>query len=89
MDQMRFQFLTAASMKMAVFWVVAPTFQRFCCLHQQGMMQTESTSKSSVNYYQSTRRNNPEDSHLPVSNCTVNACITVSGENILDKVVQK
>jgi hypothetical protein len=40
----RFQVLTAASMKMAVFWVVAPcslveVYRRFrgaCCLHHQG-----------------------------------------------------
>jgi hypothetical protein len=38
-----FQVLTAASMKMAVVWVVAPlsgislpTFQSACCLHHQG-----------------------------------------------------
>jgi hypothetical protein len=39
-----FEVLTAASMKMAVFWVVAPcnlvqVYQRFggaCCLHHQG-----------------------------------------------------
>jgi hypothetical protein len=44
----RFQVLTAASMKMAVFWVVAPcslvdVYQRFrgpCCLHHQGMALT-------------------------------------------------
>jgi hypothetical protein len=41
---MRFEVLTAASMKMAVFGVVAP-----CSL---------------VEVYQTTRRNNPEDSHL-------------------------
>jgi hypothetical protein len=40
----RFQVLTAASMKMAVFWFVAPcslveVYRRFrgaCCLHNQG-----------------------------------------------------
>jgi hypothetical protein len=40
----RFQVLTAASMKMVVFWVVAPCslvnlYRRFrgsCCLHHQG-----------------------------------------------------
>jgi hypothetical protein len=42
--QVRFEVLTAASMKMAVFWVVAPCslveiYRRFrsaCCLHHQG-----------------------------------------------------
>jgi hypothetical protein len=40
---MRFEVLTAASFKMAVFWVVAPcslvVHRRFgdaCCLHHQG-----------------------------------------------------
>jgi hypothetical protein len=47
----RFEVLTAASMKMAVFWVVV-------------MMEAASTSETLVNIYQSTRRNNPEDSHL-------------------------
>jgi hypothetical protein len=42
-------------MKMAVFWVVG----RFAM-----MMETASTSKTSVNVYQITRRNNPDDSHL-------------------------
>jgi hypothetical protein len=28
------------------------------------MMDATSTSETSVNYYQTTRRNNPEDSHL-------------------------
>jgi hypothetical protein len=28
------------------------------------MMEEASTSESSVNFYQTTRRNNPEDSHL-------------------------
>jgi hypothetical protein len=51
-------------MNMAVFWVVVmcsvvEVYQRFrgnCCLHHQG--------ETSVNFYQTTRRYNPEDSHL-------------------------
>jgi hypothetical protein len=39
---------------MAVFWVVAIVL----------MMEAASTSETSVNSYQSTRRNNPDDSHL-------------------------
>jgi hypothetical protein len=39
-------------LKMAVFWVIAL------------MMEVASTSETSVNFYQTTRRNNPEDSHL-------------------------
>jgi hypothetical protein len=52
-----FEVLTAASMKMAVFWVVAP-----CSL----MMEAASTSETSVNFYQTTRRYNPEESYLQV-----------------------
>jgi hypothetical protein len=75
------------SMKMAVFWVVAPCslvefYQRFrgpCCLHHQGnetlhhqgdetlialMMEAARTSETLVNFYQTTRRYNPEDSHF-------------------------
>jgi hypothetical protein len=48
-------------MTMAVFWVVAP-----CSLVDDGlMMEAASTSETSVNFYQDTRRN-PEDSHRPV-----------------------
>jgi hypothetical protein len=42
-----------------------------CCLHHQGdeslialMMEAGSSSETAVNVYQTTRRNNPEDSHL-------------------------
>jgi hypothetical protein len=60
MDRISYQLI----MKMAVFCVVAPyslveVYRRFggaCCLHHQ--------NKMSVNFYQTTRRNNPEDSHL-------------------------
>jgi hypothetical protein len=64
----------AVSIKMAVFWVVAPcslveVYQRFrgnCCLHHQGalMMEAARTSETLVHFYQTTRRYNPEDSHL-------------------------
>jgi hypothetical protein len=46
-----------------VFWDVAP-----CSLvevfHQALMMEAVSTYETSVNFYQTTRRNIPEDSHL-------------------------
>jgi hypothetical protein len=42
--------------KVAVFWVVAP----FNVL----LIEAANTSETSVNFYQTTRRNNPEDSHL-------------------------
>jgi hypothetical protein len=42
--------------------------ERGVILHQYGaialMMEAASTSETSVNIYQTTRRNNPEDSHL-------------------------
>jgi hypothetical protein len=67
-------------MKMAVFWVVMPcslveVYRRFrgtCCLHRQGnkiialMMEAANISETSVNFYQNTRHNNPEDSHLRI-----------------------
>jgi hypothetical protein len=37
---------------MTVFWAIAL------------MMEAASTSEKSVNFYQTTRRNNPEDSHF-------------------------
>jgi hypothetical protein len=43
-------------MKMAVFWYVAAMIAL--------MMEAVSTSETSVNFYQTTRRNNPEESHL-------------------------
>jgi hypothetical protein len=69
----RFQVLTAASMKMAVFEVVVPcslveVYRRFrgtCCLHRVALItDAVSISKTSIKFYQIARRNNPEDSHL-------------------------
>jgi hypothetical protein len=70
----------AANMKMAVFWIVAPcslvkVYGRFgcaCFLHHQGDEGSthrpdngkERTSELSVNVYQTTGCNNPEESHL-------------------------
>jgi hypothetical protein len=56
-------------MNMAQFCVVAPcslvevyrSFRGACCLHHYG---DETTSEMSINFYQTARRNNPEDSHL-------------------------
>jgi hypothetical protein len=65
-----FEVLTAASMKMAVFWVVAPfslvevyrCFRGTCYRYHQFamMMEAASTSETSVNFCQTTRRYNPE-----------------------------
>jgi hypothetical protein len=62
---------------MSVFWVVVPCslveiYYRFrgpCCLHHQGllialMMEAARSSETLVNFYQTTRRYNPEDRHL-------------------------
>jgi hypothetical protein len=60
-------------MKMAVFWVVelcslvevfSDIFRGACCLLITLMMGAENASETSVNFYHTTRRNNPEDSHL-------------------------
>jgi hypothetical protein len=53
--------------KTAVFWVVAPCslveiYQRF--RGRALMMEAARTSETLVNFYQTTRRYNPEDSHL-------------------------
>jgi hypothetical protein len=45
-------------LKMAVFWVM----RRVLLIAL--IMQAASTSETSVNVYHTTRRNNPEDSHL-------------------------
>jgi hypothetical protein len=71
----RFQVLMVASMKMAVFWVVAPCslvevyrcFRGACCLHHPLialMMEAANTSETLISFYQTTWRNNREDSHL-------------------------
>jgi hypothetical protein len=49
-----FEVLTAVITWMAVFWVVAMGL----------MMEAARTSETLVNFYQTTRRYNPEDSHL-------------------------
>jgi hypothetical protein len=49
-----FDVLTAVSTKVAVFWIVAIIL----------MMEAARTSETFVNFYQTTRRYNPEDSHL-------------------------
>jgi hypothetical protein len=58
-------FVILISIKMAVFWVVAP-----CSLVDSSarlialMMEAARTSETLVNFYQTTRRYNPEESHL-------------------------
>jgi hypothetical protein len=62
----------------AVFWVVVASsleevYRRFrgaCYLHQQGdeclLIEVASISEMEVNFYQTTRRNNPEDNRLHI-----------------------
>jgi hypothetical protein len=52
-----FEVLTAVSMNMAIFWFVA-----IIAL----MMEAARTSETLVNFCQTTRRYNPEDSHLRI-----------------------
>jgi hypothetical protein len=52
-------------MKKAVFWVVAL------------MMEAASTYETSVNFYQTTRRYNPEDSQLQYLHCMATAPLTL------------
>jgi hypothetical protein len=60
---LRFQVLKAASMKMTVFWDVVPCVLAASIIRAL-TMEAISTSVTSVNFYQTTRRNIPEDSHL-------------------------
>jgi hypothetical protein len=60
---MRFQVLTAASMKMLVFWDMA----QFSLVEVERIvliMQTVSTSETSVYFIETTRRNISEGSNL-------------------------
>jgi hypothetical protein len=55
-------------MKMAFFWIVEPcslaeVYRRFRSTITL-MMEAASTSETSVNFYQTARRNNPEGSHF-------------------------
>jgi hypothetical protein len=70
---MRFQVLTAASMKLKIFWDVLPCsslnfdrrFRGTCCIHHQAlMMEAARTSETSVEIQLRTRQYIPEDSEL-------------------------
>jgi hypothetical protein len=64
-------------MKISVFWAVAPcclvaVYRRFrgtCCLLIALMIEVASTSETSVNFYQTTRRYNREERHLYTRRC--------------------
>jgi hypothetical protein len=67
MNPVGFEVLTAVNTKMAVFWVAAPcslidVYQLIAL-----MMEAASTSETLDNLYQTTRRYNPEDSHLQMN----------------------
>jgi hypothetical protein len=65
---MRFQLLTAASMKMTVFWDVAlcSLVEIYWCFRWATalMMEAAGTSETSVNFYQTMWCYNQGDSHL-------------------------
>jgi hypothetical protein len=75
LNKCRLIFMAYMTKKMAVFWVAAPcslveVYQRFrdpCCLHHQGTAAR--TSETLVNFYQTIRRYNREDSHLRTHRC--------------------
>jgi hypothetical protein len=64
----KFQILKAASTKIAVFWDVAPCSLVDYLVEDESlialMMEAVRTSETLVNFYQTTQRYNPEDSHL-------------------------
>jgi hypothetical protein len=55
----RFEVFTAASIKMTAFWVVGGIYTIM-----MANIKAEITSEASINFYQTTRRNIPEDNHL-------------------------
>jgi hypothetical protein len=70
-----------------VFWVVAPcSLVEFtdvsevlaASIIRAIMMEAVSTSQTSVNFYQTTRRNNPEDSHLRSLSCSQEPALHVA-----------
>jgi hypothetical protein len=62
----RLEVLTAARMKMTVFWNVAlcSLVEVYRLLRGALKMETASTYETSINFYQTTLRNIPEDGHL-------------------------
>jgi hypothetical protein len=65
-NQLSEKLIRVMTLKMAVFWDITP--RSLVEVYQQAiislMMEAASTSEKSVNFYQPTRRNIPEDSHL-------------------------
>jgi hypothetical protein len=61
---MRFQILKALSMKTNVFWDVAPRSLVEAAPIIALMMEAASIFETSVNFYQTIRRNTPQDNYL-------------------------
>jgi hypothetical protein len=63
--KIKFHVLTAASIMMTALWDIAP-----CSLVEVDlMMEAVITSETSVNFYETTRRNIPQDCHLHENGC--------------------
>jgi hypothetical protein len=63
----RFQVLTAAIMRLCIFWAVVPCSLAEPCGGFRAitlMMEVAGTSETSVNFYQTTGRINLEDRHM-------------------------
>jgi hypothetical protein len=88
----RFKVLTAVSMKVTVFWVVAASslveihwhFRGAYCHHRPG--DAVGTSETLVNFSHITVHKNPEDSHLRCYRCSLQGGITTSTEKLRCKV---
>jgi hypothetical protein len=67
-DEVGFEVLTEACIKMAIFWVVRPCnpteFTDVSEVLALSIISVISTSETSINFYQTTRRYSPEDGHL-------------------------
>jgi hypothetical protein len=86
----------AASTKMTVFWDVAPcslvVYRRFrcaCCRHHQA----DIASETSVNFYQTPRRNIPEDHNFQdilfsPQNNNINVDLSMTKRELLQTVKQ-
>jgi hypothetical protein len=60
-------------------FVLPKAFQPYRAILARGllialMMEAASTSETSVNFHQTTQRNNPEDSHLQHTECLRTKC---------------
>jgi hypothetical protein len=81
---LRFHVLTAASMKMTVFWDAARSSLvsevLTASIIRTLMMEAVSTSEASVSFYETARRNIPEYSHLNILYCL---CVTIKATRTL------